>query len=141
MSAGGEQDSATVYDFIDRVLECDPGQRVVAIKALSLNEEFFRDHFPGMPVLPGAMILEGLVQSARHCLQQKTGRADWVLRSVKGMRFNRFAVPGEVLRLEADFDKDDDGALWFKGKAEVDGVGVGRLRFALVLFDTPPAGS
>ncbi len=50
-----------MYVFVDRVDECEPGERVVAVKALALNEEFFRDHFPGMPVLPGAMILEGFV--------------------------------------------------------------------------------
>ena len=55
------------YVFVDRIVENQPGQRVVALKALAFNEEFFRDHFPGMPVLPGAMILEGFVQAARQC--------------------------------------------------------------------------
>ena len=54
------------YVFVDRILECEPGARVVAIKALAFNEELFKDHFPGMPVLPGAMILEGFVQAAQH---------------------------------------------------------------------------
>ena len=51
------------------------------------------------------------------------------------MRFNRFAAPGEVLRLEADLDKEEDGVIWFKGKASVDGTGVCRLRFALKAHD------
>ena len=62
------------YVFIDRVLECEPGTRVVAIKALAYNEEFFRDHFPGMPVVPGAMVLEGFVQAARYCLAAEVAR-------------------------------------------------------------------
>lgn len=120
------------YHFIDRVLECEPGERVVAIKALALNEEFFRDHFPGMPVLPGAMVLEGCVQAVRHCLAAAEGGHDgWVLHAVKQMRFNRFATPGEVLRLEAELDGEEDGALWFKGRARVDEEGVCRLRFAV----------
>jgi len=124
------------YVFIDRILENQPGERVVAIKALAYNEEFFRDHFPGMPILPGAMILEGFVQAVRHCLASREGGNDrWTLDEVGGMRFNRFAVPGEVLRLEADFDREEDGVVWFKCKASVDDTGVCRLRFALKSYD------
>ena len=119
------------FHFLDRIVECEPGTRVVALKALALNEEFFEDHFPGMPVVPGAMILEGLVQAGRHCLAAAGDAETWVLWRVKGMRFNRFATPGDVLRLEAERDKEEDGAIWFKARAEVDGEGVGRLRFAL----------
>jgi 3-hydroxyacyl-[acyl-carrier-protein] dehydratase len=117
------------YVFVDKILECEPGRRVVAVKALAFNEEFFRDHFPGMPVLPGAMILEGFVQAARHCLAGEHDR--WVLHAVENMRFNRFATPGEVVHLEADRDGEDDEAVWFKGRAEVEGRGVCRLRFAV----------
>jgi 3-hydroxyacyl-[acyl-carrier-protein] dehydratase len=120
------------YVFVDRILECEAGKRVVALKALAFNEEFFRDHFPGMPVLPGAMILEGFVQAARRCLAaQNDGHDGWVLSEVAQMRFNRFATPGEVLRLEAEFDREEEGVLWFKGRAKVDDQGVCRLRFAV----------
>jgi 3-hydroxyacyl-[acyl-carrier-protein] dehydratase len=127
------------FVFIDRVLECEPGERVVALKALAFNEEYFRDHFPGMPVLPGSMILEGLVQAARHCLAAGAQHDDrWVLSEVAQMRFNRFAVPGEVVRLEAEREREEDGAVWFRGRAYVGEEGVGRLRFAVRLW--PVAG-
>ncbi len=122
------------YVFVDRVVECEPGVRIVANKALAFNEEFFRDHFPGMPVLPGAMMLEGFVQAARRCLAAADGGSDaWVLHAVSNMRFNRFATPGEVLRLEAERDGEGsgEGEVWFKGRASVDGDGVCRLRFAV----------
>ena len=126
----------SAYVFLDRVLECEPGARIVGLKALAFNEDFFRDHFPGKPVLPGAMVLEGFVQAARHCLASREGGHDrWTLHEVGGMRFNRFAVPGEVLKLEAEFDKSENGAVWFKGKASVDETGVCRLRFALIEYD------
>lgn len=116
------------YTFIDKVLECEAGTRVVAVKALAMNEEFFRDHFPGMPVLPGAMILEGFVQAAARCL----GEGEWVLSAVENMRFNRFATPGELLRLEVERDGDGEaGAVWFKGRAKVEDQGVGRARFSV----------
>ena len=116
------------FVFIDRVLECEPGARIVAIKGLALNEEFFLDHFPGMPILPGAMVLEGFVQAARRCLG---GEGEWVLCAVEQMRFNRLATPGEVLRLEAEVTGEEDGATWFKGRAQVDGERVCRLKFAV----------
>ena len=119
------------YVFIDRVLECDPGRRVVAIKALAYNEEFFRDHFPGMPVLPGAMILEGFVQAVRECL----GESDWILHAVEQMRFNRFAAPGDTVRFEAELIREEEGAFWFKGRATTEGEGVCRLRFAVRAVD------
>ncbi|MHC4547924.1 MAG: 3-hydroxyacyl-ACP dehydratase FabZ family protein [Planctomycetota bacterium] len=120
------------YVFVDKILECEPGRRVVAVKALAFNEEFFRDHFPGMPVLPGAMILEGFVQAARQCLAAaEDGHDGWVLHAVENMRFNRFATPGEVVHLEADRDREEEGAVWFKGRARVEGQGVCRLRFAV----------
>lgn len=120
------------YVFIDRVLECEPGERIVAAKALAFNEEFFRDHFPGMPVLPGAMILEGFVQAARRCLAAaRDGHDQWVLHAAEAARFNRFAAPGEVLLLEAEKDREEDGAVWFKGRARVDDEGVCRVRFAV----------
>jgi len=120
------------FVFIDRVLECEAGERVVALKALAFNEEFFRDHFPGMPVLPGAMILEGFVQAARHCLAARAGGDDrWLLAEVAQMRFNRFVVPGEVVRLEVEREAEEDGAIWFRGRAYVGEEGVGRLRFAI----------
>ena len=120
------------FVFIDRVLECEAGERVVAIKALALNEEYFRDHFPGMPVLPGAMILEGFVQAARHCLAAAPGHeGPWVLAEVAQMRFNRFAAPGVVVRLEATRDKAEGDVIWFKGRAQVGEEGVCRLRFAV----------
>jgi 3-hydroxyacyl-[acyl-carrier-protein] dehydratase len=132
------------FVFIDRVVECEAGERIVALKALAFNEDFLRDHFPGMPVLPGAMILEGLVQAARHCLSSRPGADDrWVLAEVAQMRFNRLVVPGEVVRLEAERDRDEGGAVWFRGKAWVGDEGVGRLRFAVrphaAGFDAAPA--
>src|SRR3989454_6798112 len=54
------------YPFllVDRVLECDVGQRIKAVKNVTLNEPFFQGHFPGFPVMPGVLIIEGLAQTA-----------------------------------------------------------------------------
>ena len=120
------------YVFVDRILESVPGERAVGIKALSLNEEFFQDHFPGMPVLPGAMILEGLVQTARHCLAQAEGGDDeWVLDAVENVKFNHFASPGMQVRLEVERDREEDGAVWFKGRALLEQDTICRAKLAV----------
>lgn len=121
-----------MFAFVDRVLDCSPGESVVALKALALNEEFFQDHFPGAPVLPGAMILEGFVQAARHCLEAVGGGGGpWVLHAVENMRFQRFVTPGDTLRLEARRDGEQGGAVWFAGQARCGDDTVCRVRFAL----------
>lgn len=120
------------YVFVDRVIECDPGRRIVAVKALAMNEEFFRDHFPGMPVLPGAMILEGFSQAARECLaRQESGHDRWILHEVANMRFNRFAEPGEVVHFEVSREEHKGEGAWFSGRARVEEEGICRARFAL----------
>ena len=74
------------------------------------------------------MILEGLVQAARHCLAARAQGNDlWILQEVAQMRFNRFAVPGEVLRLEAEREREEEGVIWFRGRAYVGEEAVGRL--------------
>src|SRR2546430_1103377 len=50
--------------MIDRVRECDPGKRVVALKNVSVNEPYFQGHFPGRPIMPGVLILEAMAQAA-----------------------------------------------------------------------------
>ena len=53
------------YPFllVDRVLECQPGERLLALKNVSMNEPFFQGHFPGKPVMPGVLIVEALAQA------------------------------------------------------------------------------
>ncbi|HEY7515866.1 MAG TPA: 3-hydroxyacyl-ACP dehydratase FabZ family protein [Vicinamibacteria bacterium] len=126
------------FVFLDRVVECEPGQRVVALKALAYNEEHFRDHFPGMPVMPGAMILEGLAQAARHCLAAAPeGNDHWGLAEVAQARFLRLAVPGEVIRLEAQRDREEGDVVWFRGLASVGDESACRLRFAMRPLPVP----
>ncbi len=120
------------YDFVDRILECVPGESVAALKAFALNEEFFQDHFPGKPVVPGAMILEGMIQAARRCLAALPGGHDqWTLHEVENLRFSRFVVPGDTMRLEAAKDGEAEGRPWFRAQAFIGEETVCRVRFGL----------
>ena len=89
--------------LIDGVIEHEPGARLVAVKNVTINEEFFQGHFPGAPVMPGVLMIEMLVQAASALLLDpdvQTPPMRTVLRGVNGARFRRQVVPGDRLRLE-----------------------------------------
>jgi UDP-N-acetylglucosamine acyltransferase len=95
----------TQYPFVlvDRVIEHDPAGRLVAIKNVTGSEEFFEGHFPGAPVMPGVLLMEGLAQAAGIFLLQEApdpGRLEVHLVGIDDAKFRRPAVPGDQLRLE-----------------------------------------
>jgi UDP-N-acetylglucosamine acyltransferase len=95
----------TQYPFVlvDRVLEHDPAGRLVAIKNVTGSEEFFEGHFPGAPVMPGVLLMEGLAQAAGIWLLQDAPdprRLEVHLVGIDDAKFRRPAVPGDQLRLE-----------------------------------------
>ena len=94
------------YPFllVDRILELDPGKRIVGIKNVTINEEYFQGHYPGHPIMPGVLILEAMAQLGGVLLSQKlehTGKVA-VLLSLDKVKFRRPVVPGDQLILEAE---------------------------------------
>lgn len=93
------------YPFllIDRVVEWERGQRLVAIKNVTMNEPFFQGHFPGNPVMPGVLILEAMAQGAA-ILMRDDSEEDIVplFMGIDKARFRRQVVPGDQLRLEIE---------------------------------------
>src|SRR5689334_11361736 len=114
------------FVLVDRVLECVPGARIVALKNVTINEPFFTGHFPGRPVMPGVLIVEAMAQAA-GILSFKTPE----LRLTKGSifyfagidecRFKRPVKPGDALRLEAAILKVVRGVGKFSCRATVEG--------------------
>lgn len=92
------------FCLIDSVLE-HSDDRVVAIKQVSLAEEYLGDHFPGFPVLPGVMMVEAMVQAARQMLQARTDKR-LVLGEVKAIKFGSMVRPGERLVVEVTLAKE-----------------------------------
>lgn len=110
------------FALIDRIVERDE-QRLVAVKAVSLSEEYLQDHFPSFPVLPGVFMLEALVQAARAHLGEGGGR--YVLGEVRAMKYGSFVRPGEVMRVEVVRvgERGEDGSVSYKGQAVRVGAG------------------
>jgi UDP-N-acetylglucosamine acyltransferase len=89
--------------LVDDIIEHEPGRRVVAVKNVTVNEEFFQGHFPGAPLLPAVLMLESLSQVAAILLLQRDDappNARVYLRGVNDAKFRRQVVPGDRLRLE-----------------------------------------
>jgi UDP-N-acetylglucosamine acyltransferase len=88
--------------LVDAVLEHEPGRRLVAVKNITFNEEFFPGHFPGTPLLPAVLMVESLSQAAAILVcDNEVGLQPRVyLRGVNGAKFRRQVVPGDRLRLE-----------------------------------------
>ncbi|MBI2834243.1 MAG: acyl-ACP--UDP-N-acetylglucosamine O-acyltransferase [Acidobacteria bacterium] len=89
--------------LVDVVVEHEPGRRIVALKNVTVSEEYFQGHFPGMPLMPGVLMIETLSQVAgllllRHHAAPPAARA--YLRGVNRAKFRRQVVPGDQLRLE-----------------------------------------
>ncbi|GFO70724.1 3-hydroxyacyl-[acyl-carrier-protein] dehydratase FabZ [Geomonas limicola] len=96
------------YPFlmVDRVLEIEPGKRVVAIKNVTMNEPFFQGHFPGHPVMPGVLIIEAMAQVAAIMAYLATddNEKDKVsyFMAIDNARFRKPVKPGDTLRIEIE---------------------------------------
>ena len=89
--------------LVDAIAEYEPGRRIVALKNVTVNEEFFQGHFPGVPLMPGVLMLETLTQVATILLLHHEDGAPGArvfLRGVNDAKFRRQVVPGDRLRLE-----------------------------------------
>ena len=93
--------------LVDTVTVHEPGRRMVAVKNVTVNEEFFQGHFPGTPLMPGVLMIESLTQVASLLLFSATERVDrcaW-LRGVDNAKFRRQVVPGDRLELSVTMGK------------------------------------
>jgi len=113
------------YPFllVDRVLECEPGHRLVAAKNVTVNEPFFQGHFPGRPVMPGVLLIEAMAQAT--CLlaleTEESGEDQvYLLAGVDKARFKKPVMPGDVLQLEARLLKRRRGIWLFEAEAKVE---------------------
>ncbi|MFE6139584.1 MULTISPECIES: 3-hydroxyacyl-ACP dehydratase FabZ [Bacillus] len=97
------------YPFllIDRIIEVEEGKRAVAIKNVTINEEFFNGHFPDYPVMPGVLIVEALAQvSAFIMLMKEENRGNiGFLTGIDNCRFKKQVRPGDQLRLEVEMTR------------------------------------
>lgn len=109
--------------LVDRILELEKDKRIVGIKNVTINEPFFTGHFPGIPVMPGVLIIEAMAQVAGILAMESMGREETKVAYFMGIdkaKFRRPVVPGDQIRLEMEVLKHR-GKIWrLKGNAYVD---------------------
>ena len=128
------------YPFllVDRVLELDPGRRILALKGVTFNEEFFQGHFPGQPVMPGVLILEAMAQAGGILILPPDGSAAgkaFYLVAVDHAKFRRTVVPGDRLTIELNVIRARGNFSKLAGRAEVDGQLVAEAELTLAGVD------
>lgn len=97
--------------WIDAFVEFVPGERASAVKNVTLAEDYLHDHFPGYPVMPATLIIEGMAQTAGILVGDARGFTENViLAKIRVAEFSDYAVPGDRLRYDAVLDKLDEQA-------------------------------
>lgn len=121
------------FSLVDNILELDRSRRIVAIKAVSLAEEYLVDHFPTFPVLPGVLMLQVLVESATWLVRDATDFAPCLilLRNARNVTYKSFVKPGNLLRVEVNCLKLDPEVSDFVGTGWCNQTEVVKGRFSL----------
>ena len=124
--------------MIDRVLEIEPGKRVVALKNVSANEPYFQGHFPGRPIMPGVLILEAMAQAAGLLAFANENSKDHIYyyAGIDGARFKRPVHPGDQLELDVTLERQLRGIGKFGCIAR---VGADVVAEATILCSAQPA--
>jgi 3-hydroxyacyl-[acyl-carrier-protein] dehydratase len=112
------------FILIDRILELELGRRIVAVKNLTLAEEYLAEHFPGFPVMPGVLMLESVAQASAWLIRATEDYAHSVvtLKSAKAIRYSSFLTPGRQLTVEMRIVRSKGGETELQARGTVDGA-------------------
>jgi 3-hydroxyacyl-[acyl-carrier-protein] dehydratase len=129
------------FHLIDRIVEVEPGKSLMAVKHLTLGEEYLADHFPSFPVLPGVLMLQTLVEAASWLLriQDDFQHSVITLREAKNVKYGHFMQPGRSMQVTVELveqGESPEGKLaTFKGKGAVEGTATVSARLTLVRYN------
>ena len=127
--------------LVDRIEELIVDQSITAIKAVTINEDFFNGHFPGRPIMPGVLIVEALAQAAGVLAVESLGLAGSgklvYFMAIDGAKFRQPVEPGVLLRLEVQFVQKRSSVCKFAGRALVDGKVAAEANFTAMIADPP----
>lgn len=132
------------YPFllVDRIVEIEPGKRIVGIKNVTINEQFFVGHFPGAPVMPAVLIIESMAQVSGVLMYKDLPDREKKLiyfTGIESAKFRRPVVPGDQLRIEMELRHRRNNFGKMNGKALVDGKLVAEAVVQFAIVDRPGA--
>jgi 3-hydroxyacyl-[acyl-carrier-protein] dehydratase len=128
--------------LVDRVEELVLGEKISAIKAVTMNEGFFQGHFPGRPIMPGVMIIEALAQAAGVLAMESFGLAGSgklvYFMAIDNAKFRNPVEPGCLLQLNVQFTHKKPRVCKFIGQAMVGDKLAAECEFMAMIADPPP---
>ncbi len=124
------------FNLIDRIESISP-DRLVALKYVSLAEEYLADHFPTFPVLPGVMMLEAITQAAGWLLHQQSdfAKSMAVLKEARNVKYGNFVAPGQALLVDVQLIKRTETGGIFKAAGSVNGQQAVAARIEIAYFN------
>ena len=127
--------------LVDRVERLEKDVSITAIKAVTINEDFFQGHFPGRPIMPGVLIVEALAQAAGILAVESLGLANSgklvYFMAIEGAKFRTPVEPGCLLQLDVEFVQKRASVCKFAGRASVDGKLAAEASFTAMIADPP----
>ncbi|MHC2068650.1 3-hydroxyacyl-ACP dehydratase FabZ family protein [Bremerella sp. T1] len=111
------------FSLIDQISEIHPGERISAVKCLTLAEEYLQDHFPRFPVMPGVLMLEAMTQTGAWLVRvtNNFSHSLTVLKEARNVKYGNFVEPGEMLIVKAELVKMDGNLASLKVSGELNG--------------------
>jgi 3-hydroxyacyl-[acyl-carrier-protein] dehydratase len=125
------------FILIDRIVEIENGRRIKAVKSVSLAEEYLADHFPTFPVLPGVLLLEGLIESASWLVRatENFAHSMVLLEEARNVKYKTFAAPGTQIEYTVDAKTIEENVSSFTGSGISNGEQIVEARFGLRHFN------
>lgn len=124
--------------LVDRIVEKEPGKRIVGIKNVTLNEPFFQGHFPGHPIMPGVLIIEAMAQTGGILLMDQvndpSGKVVYFM-AIDKAKFRKPVMPGDQLRMELEMLRFRGRTCQMHGVSTVDGTPVAEADMMASIVD------
>lgn len=117
------------FILIDRIVSLTPGESVVAARAIRADEDYFRDHFPGFPVVPGVLLTEMMAQAAGKCLDaERRPRGKAMLAKIVSASFRQWVRPGDDALVHANVTANEEQYATAQCHVEVEGRSVAQAK-------------
>jgi 3-hydroxyacyl-[acyl-carrier-protein] dehydratase len=125
------------FILIDRIFSLESGKAIKAVKSVSLAEEYLADHFPTFPVLPGVLLLEGLIESASWLVREAENFAHsmLLLEEARNVKYKSFVAPGSRIEYTVEAKTVEENVSSFTGFGESGGERIVEARFGLRHFN------
>ncbi|UCE48546.1 MAG: hypothetical protein JSW47_00045 [Phycisphaerales bacterium] len=125
------------FILIDKIVSLEPGKQVKTVKNVSLSEEYLADHFPTFPVLPGVLLLEGLIESASWLVRKTENFAHSMilLEQARNVKYKSFLAPGMQIEYEVAAKAIEENVSNFSGFGVAKGRRIVEARFGLRHFN------